>query len=36
VVLVNCTSLRLVDPYVAALSPARAPFGVYANAGNTG
>ena len=35
VVLVNCTSLRLVDPYVSALAELGAPFGVYANAGTT-
>jgi S-methylmethionine-dependent homocysteine/selenocysteine methylase len=35
VVLVNCVSVRLVDPYVAALAELEAPFGVYANAGGT-
>jgi S-methylmethionine-dependent homocysteine/selenocysteine methylase len=35
VVLVNCISLRLVDPYVRALAELGAPFGVYANAGTT-
>jgi len=35
IVLVNCTSLRLVDPYVTALAELGARFGVYANAGTT-
>lgn len=35
VVLVNCVSVRFVEPYVEALSELQAPFGAYANAGGT-